>query len=672
MAIDVFYSVCPYGSGNIMTGNPTISISGGVATLSVAQEGNIGQGCRITYNGTSVCYISLVNSPTSFNVVTATGGTPANVSGQTVNSIAHEYASISAAIAGAMDANHLGSNDLTGIMLNIPCYYDHDDYTLINSATVIDGYTGAGPDNHIRLYAAAGGEQSIRDQRSHGLWDVERAMIYLTGPTPGTDYAITNRVPYTEIIGLQIYGWFRTPLFNDGANYAVIDQCTVWHGDSFEGQAIFTYGDGVRISNTVGIQERSDKVCRFRGNNEIVCNNILVGGTEGFVNETGAAALVVNNIAVGQSTACFSGAFAAGSDYNVSSDETAPGAHSLLNQLIADLFVDPENHDYRPKAGANTIDAGIGPALDSNVPTTDIAGNPRSGSTCSIGAFEFVDEGGTYVDLAGSIATTPQLAASLKKYVGLSGSAQITAAASSGLKATRGISGVIDGDPDIAGSLRADRRLSGEIAAAAGMDAVMRPYRGLAGSIEARAEMAGMAKIYRALVGSIAAQAGMAGVLSIAGTVELSGSIGATADMAASMRVRIGLAGQVDAQADMSGTLRPFRGVAGAIEAAAEILGAATGVRGLAGSIQAPAELSGGLSADLGLSGSIAATADISGRLRLVLSFAGSIDALADLLAGLSTFVPSTLGDPIDVTIESVTPRRAMISITIKRTITEV
>lgn len=289
-----------------------------------------------------------------------------------------------------------------------------------------------------------------------------------------------------------------------------------------------------------------------------------------------------------------------------------------------------------------------------------------------IGAFEYVDAGGTYVDLAGSIAATPQLAASLKKYVGLSGSAQITAAASSGLKATRGISGVIDGDPDIAGSLRADRRLSGEIAAAAGMDAVMRPYRGLAGSIEARAEMAGMAKIYRALVGSIAAQAGMAGVLSIAGTVELSGSIGATADMAASMRVRIGLAGQVDAQADMSGTLRPFRGVAGAIEAAAEILGAATGVRGLAGSIQAPAELSGGLSADLGLSGSIAATADISGRLRLVLSFAGSIDALADLLAGLSTFVPSTLGDPIDVTIESVTPRRAMISITIKRTITEV
>ena len=393
MAIDVFYSVCPYGSGDIMTGNPTISISGGVATLSVAQTGNIGQGCRITYNGTSVCYISLVNSPTSFNVVTATGGTPGNVSGQEVNSIAHEYASISAAIAGAMDADHLDSNDLTGIMLNIPYYYDHDDYTLIDSITVIDGYTGAGPDNHIRLYAAAGGEQSIRDQRSRGLWDVERAMISLAGPVGNTGYPIINRLPYTEIIGLQIYAWHSTPLYNDGGNYAVIDQCTVWHGDSFDSQVIYIFGDGVRISNTVGIQERSYRVYRLRGNNEIVYNNIAIGGTRGFNKQAGTNALVVNNIAVGQSTACFSGAFAAGSDYNVSSDATAPGAHSLYNQLIADLFVDSENHDYRPKAGANTIDAGIGPALDSNVPTTDIVGTSRSGNTCDIGAFEYMAAG---------------------------------------------------------------------------------------------------------------------------------------------------------------------------------------------------------------------------------------------------------------------------------------
>lgn len=283
-----------------------------------------------------------------------------------------------------------------------------------------------------------------------------------------------------------------------------------------------------------------------------------------------------------------------------------------------------------------------------------------------------VTSGGTYVDLAGAIATTPQLAAVLKKYVGLSGSAQITAAASSGLKATRGVSGVIEGGPDIAGFLRAARGLSGAIEAGAGADAAMRPIRGLAGTIDARAELQAYARIYRSLAGVIAAGAGLDGALSLSGVVELSGSIGASAHMGASLRVTLGLAGQVGAPADMAGSLRPFRGLSGAIDAVAGILGAATGVRGLEGSIGIPADLTGGLRAERNLSGSIAATADISGRLRLVLSFSGSIDALAELLAAISTFVPSTLGNPIDLKIESVTPQRTMISITIKRQILEV
>jgi hypothetical protein len=393
-ATQVYYSVCPFGTGNLLSGgSPTIEVDSSgnaVVTLNGASlVDNIGQGVAVEYGGNKY-FISGITDLTHFSLVNALGVTAPQQANTALTSVHHEYASISAAIAGALDADHLGSNDLTGIMLNIPYYYDHDDYTLIDSITEITGYTGAGPDNHIRLYAAAGGEQSIRDQRSHGLWDVERAMIYRSGTT----YAITNSLPYTEIIGLQIYAWYRSPIFN-GGDYAVIDQCTLWHGDSYDADVIFTDGDGVRISNTVGIQERSDRVYRLRGNNEIVYNNIAIGGTAGFRKETGAAALVVNNIAVGQSTACFSGSFAAGSDYNVSSDATAPGAHSLYNQLIANLFVDPENHDYRPKAGANTIDAGIGPALDSNVPTTDIVGTPRSGDTCDIGAFEYVDEGGS-------------------------------------------------------------------------------------------------------------------------------------------------------------------------------------------------------------------------------------------------------------------------------------
>lgn len=53
----VWYSCSPYGTGDIKTGTPNITISSGVATLSVAQTGNIGAGDCIEF-GTSKVYIA--------------------------------------------------------------------------------------------------------------------------------------------------------------------------------------------------------------------------------------------------------------------------------------------------------------------------------------------------------------------------------------------------------------------------------------------------------------------------------------------------------------------------------------------------------------------------------------------------------------------------------------
>jgi len=47
-----FYSVSPVGNDVDMKVAANITISGGVATLSAAQTGNIGAGCRIEYNST--------------------------------------------------------------------------------------------------------------------------------------------------------------------------------------------------------------------------------------------------------------------------------------------------------------------------------------------------------------------------------------------------------------------------------------------------------------------------------------------------------------------------------------------------------------------------------------------------------------------------------------------
>lgn len=53
-------------------------------------------------------------------------------------------------------------------------------------------------------------------------------------------------------------------------------------------------------------------------------------------------------------------------------------------------FQDYENFDYRLKAGSPLINTGIGPTGDASVPTTDIAGNTRSGTITDVGAAMYV------------------------------------------------------------------------------------------------------------------------------------------------------------------------------------------------------------------------------------------------------------------------------------------
>ena len=159
--------------------------------------------------------------------MTTTGGTPSDVSGQTVSSIAHAFASLSAAITGAVGAGYLNTADLvTGnYVMNIPCYYDTGADT---TAVIISGYT-TGANNYINIYTPNNTDtQIIQSQRHSGKWDTGKYRLEVAGQT-----VLAVSGDFVRIDGLQIQ------LTDTGATYL--------HGIHVESNS----GAESRISNNI-------------------------------------------------------------------------------------------------------------------------------------------------------------------------------------------------------------------------------------------------------------------------------------------------------------------------------------------------------------------------------------------------------------------------------------
>jgi hypothetical protein len=103
-AADIYYSVGT-SAADLKTGAPTIRISGGLATLSVAQTGNVGVGDELDYDvANTKAYVTAVSSSTQFVVRTATGGVPPNVGPVTLNATRRAFTTIAAAESGSTNA----------------------------------------------------------------------------------------------------------------------------------------------------------------------------------------------------------------------------------------------------------------------------------------------------------------------------------------------------------------------------------------------------------------------------------------------------------------------------------------------------------------------------------------------------------------------------------------
>ena len=106
------------------------------------------------------------------------------------------------------------------------------------------------------------------------------------------------------------------------------------------------------------------------------CIAYRVALTPGFGSSTGVGLTVENCIAPDSSGAAadFSVSGSSASN-NISSDASAPGTNALTGVSSTNLFVDPANGDFTPKAGAASLDSGKD---ESAVFTTDFVGVTRN------------------------------------------------------------------------------------------------------------------------------------------------------------------------------------------------------------------------------------------------------------------------------------------------------
>ena len=397
-ATQVFFSVGQNTSDH-KTGSPTVTISGGVGTFSVAQTAsNMGVGDAVTYNTNVVAYISEKISDSKWKLITTTGGTPADISGSTVVSIAHAFSSLSSAESGIPTL--LGTSDLVAnnYQLNIPCYYD----TGADTASVtMDGWTTSSQ-NYIKIYTPNNTVTEVnQSQRHSGVWMSNRYHLSV-GNASGI-YVITPNLVFD---GLQVEispgrdDRIGIGNFGPGTGNITIKNCIIRNLGAAHDSSGITFQDMSNTGKTfvfnnivygnfyTGIMVRGySSISRATAYN----NTVVTTGNRGIWGRSDYVH-VKNNVSIGATTPYYEHDPFLEKTNNASGSGDPPGSNgvNLSSYSLEQIFVDPTNRDYRLVADGPLVDVGADLSKDNYLSfDTDISGNSRS-SVWDIGASEFI------------------------------------------------------------------------------------------------------------------------------------------------------------------------------------------------------------------------------------------------------------------------------------------
>jgi hypothetical protein len=403
-ATNVYYSVGQNVTDH-KTGTPTLDIVSGVGTFDVAQTAtNMGVGDKVTFNTSSICYISSKTSTSIWNLVTATGAACGDVTDATVDSITHSFASLNAAIGLGVTGNATStdfmntSNLVTGnFILNIPVYYDSGaDTTAVN----LSGYT-TGASNYIKIYAPNNTTTEVNlSQRHSGVWsDTKFNLTY--NATGGSTSALAIGATRVIIDGLQI-AYSDTSLTTGNAIGISVTSANITISNSIIKKGSGTnarrgiyqsgFSSTLNIYNTlvygftgtsvIGIQTTGDGTQTTN-----IYSSTVVANTTAITTVDSAT---IKNVYAHGTTAAYSGTFAMTNA--ASSDATgSAGLQSIAYSTANFTNVTAGSQDLHIPSGSALINTGTDTSSES-APlnfTTDIDGENRTVGAWDIGADEY-------------------------------------------------------------------------------------------------------------------------------------------------------------------------------------------------------------------------------------------------------------------------------------------
>ncbi len=171
----MFYSIGT-NSSDLKTGSPTLTITNGIASLTIAQTGNVGVGDAICWNSAcpltnSKVHIAEVLGPKTFRVQTPTGGVP---SGTTQGSIyiKRAFNSISGAVTGSTGTYFFNSATIDlvtrGVKLTWVAYKDATDLTdTVATDITTTTYTNTSAAYYLTLTVASAAQVASGTSQRH-------------------------------------------------------------------------------------------------------------------------------------------------------------------------------------------------------------------------------------------------------------------------------------------------------------------------------------------------------------------------------------------------------------------------------------------------------------------------------------------------------------------------